>query len=67
MSPNDWVASIACVWGVSGADDPGYLFNDFVQYGYGVRPSVSLSSCVKVNGRGTADDPYEIDESASTC
>ena len=34
---------------------------------YSVRPVISLSSCVKVTGTGTADDPYVVDETNSTC
>ncbi len=29
-----------------------------------VRPAISLSSCVKVTGTGTPENPYEIDESS---
>ena len=32
-----------------------------VSYILNVRPSLSLSSCVKVSGTGTPDDPYEVD------
>ena len=32
---------------------------------YSVRPSLSLSSCVKVSGTGTSDEPYEVDYGGS--
>ncbi len=62
LSPLDWSGSSASVWYVSGSDFPGGLYNDNVQYGFGVRPSVSLASCVGIkSGYGTPESPYEID------
>ena len=67
LSPRGWSGSNAYAWSVYASGSPGRLSDNNVRDDFGVRPAISLSSCVKVNGRGTADDPYEIDESASTC
>ena len=42
-------------------------FNSISGEEFGVVPVISLSSCVKVTGTGTADDPYVVDEEGSTC
>ena len=65
LSPRSWFNSNANVWLVYGSGSPGYWgFND-VQYVEGVRPSVSLASCVGIkSGYGTPESPYEIDESS---
>ena len=65
LSPNDWSSSYACVWLVGGSDFPGGLAGGgFIHHDHGVRPAISLSSCVKVTGTGTPENPYEIDESS---
>ena len=61
MSPNDWNDSNANVWNVNGSDNPGNLNNNNVQNDNGVRPAISLSSCVKVFGTGTSNDPYVVE------
>ena len=38
-----------------------------VSYPSSVRPVISLSPCIKVTGSGTPDDPYVVNEKASTC
>ncbi len=64
LSPIYW-SSYSYVWHVG---DEGVLNSYNTQHSIiGVRPAISLSSCVKVTGRGTADDPYQVNESASTC
>ncbi len=57
LSPNDWFGSSAFVWlGLSISE---------VQADNGVRPSVSLASCVGIkSGNGTPESAYEIDESS---
>ena len=61
LSPNGWDGSIANVWYALGSDFSGALYNR-VQSVYGVRPSVSLASCVGIkSGNGTPESPYEID------
>ena len=65
LSPRGWGGLSAYVWRVYGSDNPGRLNSGDVQGGGGVRPSVSLASCVGVkSGYGTPTDPYEIDESS---
>ena len=65
LSPYDWDGSSANVWVVNGSGDPGYLGGGGVQNGYGVRPQVSLASCVGIkSGNGTPESAYEIDESS---
>ncbi len=68
LSPGDWFGSNARVFGVGGSVVPGYLFNNNVFDSDGVRPSVSLKSCVNTSGGdGSADKPYTIQESTSGC
>ena len=61
LSPFVWIGSGAGVWGDFGSGYPGRLGGGYVQRAGGVRPSVSLNSCVKVTGIGTPDDPYDVD------
>ncbi len=62
LSPVGWYGSGAFVWYVYGSDIPGRLDEyGYVQGDFGVRPSISLNSCVKVTGIGTPDDPYDVD------
>jgi hypothetical protein len=68
LSPSNWHGSIAIVFGVLGSSNPGYLGNYNVDGTLGVRPSVSLKSCVKTSGGdGSASTPYTIEESTSGC
>ena len=68
LSPSSWNGSYAFVFNVSGSDDPGYLDSGRVNGPYGVRPAVSLKSCVKTSGGdGSASAPYTIEESTSGC
>ena len=68
LSPNNWNGGSAGVFGVSGSSNPGNLSNDIVDFTYGVRPAVSLKSCVKTSGGdGSASAPYTIEESTSGC
>ena len=65
LSPNVYRGSRAIVWGVYGSDFPGSLSGN-VPDGIGVRPSVSLASCVGIkSGNGTPESPYEIDYEGS--
>ena len=41
--------------------DNARLDSHYVDSANAVRPVISLSSCVKVTGHGTADDPYVVD------
>ena len=51
------------IWGVHGSTYPGDLDVNYVYGFYGVRPAVSLKSCVQwKSGNGSATSPYEIAE-----
>ena len=68
LSPSSWNGSGASVFGVSGSSYPGALIDNYVDGTYGVRPAVSLKSCVKTSGGdGSASAPYTIEESTSGC
>ena len=67
-SPNYWNGYNADSWIVFGSVNPGYLNYSYVNTLGGVRPTVSLKSCVKTSGGdGSASDPYTIKESTSGC
>ena len=64
MSPSYWFGSFSYVFFVDGSGDPGDLCDAFVSGTYGVRPAISLKSCIKYGtGDGSAGSPYTIDES----
>ena len=68
LSPNVWNGSDANVFNVFGSSSPGYLNYSYVSYTCGVRPAISLKSCIKYStGNGSASDPYTIKETASGC
>ena len=70
LSPNYWSGNLARSWSwlVGGSVGPGRLMNSGVGYSYGVRPAVSLKSCIKYStGNGTSETPYEIVETSSGC
>ena len=68
LSPSRWFGGGARVFIVDGSSNPGNLYNYSVNGTYGVRPSVSLKSCVKTSGGdGSASTPYTIEESTSGC
>ena len=70
LSPFYWFGSSAraSVFYVGGSSLPGFLGDYFVDGTRGVRPAVSLKSCVKwKSGDGTASDPYTIKETTSGC
>ena len=68
MSPTNWSGYYivgANVWYVVGSRSPGELNYDVNQSDYGVRPTISLASCVGIKfGDGTPSYPYVIDESS---
>ena len=69
LSPHYWNGSYAYVFYVSGSSNPGYL-NGYIGVSstYGVRPVISLKSCVKTSGGdGSASAPYTIEETSSGC
>ena len=68
LSPHFWDDRDAFVFGVDGSSSPGRLSSYRVGSTYGVRPAISLKSCVKTSGgNGSANEPYTIEESASGC
>ena len=62
MSPYYWDGGIAGVWYVGGSFLGGKLDDlDYVDFAYGVRPVVSLKSCVQWSkGNGTTATPYQV-------
>ena len=68
LSPSGWFGGVAFVFDVGGSSNPGRL-NDFDVNGTrGVRPVISLKSCIKYStGNGSASDPYTIKETTSGC
>ena len=68
LSPYCWNSSQAYVFYVYGSSIPGNLYSLNVNITYGVRPAVSLKSCVKTSGGdGSANSPYTIEETSSGC
>ena len=68
LSPYHWYGSYANVFVVYGSSNPGYLIDNSVGNASGVRPAVSLKSCVKTSGGdGSASAPYTIEETSSGC
>ena len=69
LSPSDWMGSHVSVFSVRGSSSPGYLHpNSNAINTYGVRPVISLKSCIKYStGNGTSETPYEIVETSSGC
>ena len=68
MSPSYWNDSCAYVFLVRGSIVPGDLNWNIAYSSVGVRPVVSLKSCVKYSsGDGSPENPYEIAETTSGC
>ena len=68
LSPYFWGGSSAFVFAVYGSSHPGYLGINTVYVTGGVRPAVSLKSCVKTSGGdGSANAPYTIKETETGC
>ena len=68
LSPSYWDGSYALVFTVYGSSYPGYLNDNSVYIAGGVRPAISLKSCIKYStGNGSASDPYTIKETSSGC
>ena len=63
MTPNDWngTNSRARIIRIGGTTTTGYINATHVANSFGVRPVISLKSCVKVlDGDGTSSNPYTI-------
>ena len=68
LSPNVRDGDDAYSWGVGGSGNPGLLGGRRVDVSGGVRPAVSLKTCVQwKSGNGTSETPYEIAETSSGC
>ena len=68
LSPDYWDGGSAFVFYVSGSSYPGYLNEASVYNTLGVRPAISLKTCIKYStGNGSASDPYTIKETTSGC
>ena len=68
LSPRYWNGTNASVFRVRDSSYPGYLDYDSVDCTHGVRPAVSLKSCVKTSGGdGSASAPYTIEETETGC
>ena len=61
LSPSYWSGGSARVFRVGGSSYPGNLGYNDVDYTRGVRPVISLKSCIKYStGNGAPETPYEI-------
>ena len=68
LSPSYWSGSGAYVFYVYGSSLPGNLYFSYVINALGVRPAISLKSCIKYStGNGSAGTPYTIEETTSGC
>ena len=68
LSPNNWSGGSADVFSVLGSSTPGRLNGSNVGSAYGVRPAISLKSCIKTSGGdGSATNPYTIKETETGC
>ena len=68
LSPRYWNGSSASAFIVFNSSLPGHLYWRNVDSTYGVRPVISLKSCIKYStGNGTYETPYEIVETSSGC
>ena len=67
MSPYFWNGSNADVFFVHGSNGPGYLLNSYVGGTGTVRPVISLKEDILYKlGDGSAESPYEIQETPDT-
>ena len=68
LSPDYWYGGNAHVFVVGGSSYPGYLSFSYVIGTHGVRPAISLKSCIKYStGNGSANAPYTIEETETGC
>ena len=68
LSPLDSSTSGSSMFIVRGSSNPGRLNYNYVYSPNGVRPVISLKSCIKYGtGNGTPETPYEIVETSSGC
>ena len=68
LSPCVWLEDFTYTFGVAGSNKSGSLSIVGVSVTTGVRPVISLKSCVKTSGGdGSASNPYTILETTSGC
>ena len=68
LSPLDSSTSGSSMFIVRGSSNPGRLNYNYVYSNNGVRPALSLKSCVKYSsGDGSAENPYTIKETETGC
>ena len=68
LSPDSWDGFDAYVFHVHGSRDPGSFTTNLPTNAFGVRPAISLKSCIKYStGNGSANNPYTILETSSGC
>ena len=68
LSPDSWNGFDAYVFRVHGSRDPGSFTTNLPTNAFGVRPVLSLKSCIKYGtGDGFATNPYTILETESGC
>ena len=68
LSPLDSSTSGSSMFIVRGSSNPGRLNYNYVNSNNGVRPALSLKSCVKYSsGDGSANEPYTIKETETGC
>ena len=61
LSPSSWDDNYAYVFLMSSSSQPGNLNYSVLNDIYGVRPAISLKSCIKYStGNGAPETPYEI-------
>ena len=61
LSPSSWDDNYAYVFLMSSSSQPGFLNYSVLNDIYGVRPAISLKSCIKYStGNGAPETPYEI-------
>ena len=68
LSPHTWDGGNTVIFIIYGSSFPGFLNGYFASVEFGIRPVISLKSCVKwKSGDGSASSPYEILETTSGC
>ena len=68
LSPHTWDGGNTVIFIIYDSSFPGFLNGYFASVEFGIRPVISLKSCVKwKSGDGSASSPYEILETTSGC
>ena len=68
LSPHTWDGGNTEILIINGSSFPGFLNGYYASVEFGIRPVISLKSCVKwKSGDGSASNPYTIEETTSGC